>query len=252
MTADRADPETFYTELFTRNAVWSTPHPNIDESRRVAKIMPLLSEVAREHRGKGPGLQILDLGCGRGWLTYLADAYGECLGIDPVGPVIGFARERFPQLRFEQGAAADLIAAGQAGRYDVVIASEVIEHVPIAMRDRFVGEVRDLLTPSGAAIITTDRGELYERWARRAGTIEQPQENWVTERELRLLFERHGFAVAAQERAYLGMPDLSLFHRLVASGYVARLLSATRQRWLLEGLQYAAAACQVWMFRRKA
>jgi SAM-dependent methyltransferase len=246
MTADRSETEAFYSRLFIENPTWSTRYPNVEEAQRAAKILPLLSERAR---GRADGQRILDLGCGRGWLTNLADAYGECVGVDPVRPVVEFARERFPDLRFEEGTAGDLLDAGQAGDYDVVIASEVIEHVPEAEREHFVADIRGLLAPAGAVIMTTDRGELQARWARRLGTTEQPQENWLTEREVRRLFERQGFEVEAQDRAYFEVPELSPFHRLVASARFARLLRATRQRWLLDGLRYATANCQVWLFR---
>jgi len=246
MTADRSETEAFYSRLFTENPTWSTRHPNVEEARRAAKILPLLSERAR---GRANTLRILDLGCGRGWLTNLASAYGECVGVDPVRPVVEFAREQFADLQFEVGTAGDLLEAGQAGDYDVVIASEVIEHVPAAKRERFVADIRGLLEPAGAVIVTTDRGELQARWARRGGTTEQPEENWLTEREVRRIFERQGFAVEARDRAYFEVPELSRFHRLVASSRFARLLDRTRQRWLLDGLRYAAANCQVWLFR---
>jgi SAM-dependent methyltransferase len=246
MTADRADTEAFYSDLFIENPAWSTRHPNVEEARRAAKILPLLSELAR---GREAGLRILEVGCGRGWLTNLASVYGECVGVEPVAPVVESARERFPGLRFEVGTARDLLDSGEAGTYDVVMSTEVIEHVPVAGREQFVADLRALLAPDGAVILTTDRGELHDRWVRRRDTTEQPEENWLTERELLRLFEEQGFAAEARDRAYYEMPDLSLFHRLVAGPKLARLLGATRQRWLLDGLRYAAANTQVWLFK---
>ena len=131
----------------------------------------------------------------------------------------------------------------------MVIASEVIEHVRVAEREAFVGALRELLVPGGAVVLTTDRGELYQHWRRRRGTTEQPEENWLTEAQIRGLFESQGFAVVARDRAYYPIPEISAFHRLVASRRLARLLEATRQRWLLEALRYLAANCQVWVFR---
>jgi hypothetical protein len=92
----------------------------------------------------------------------------------------------------------------------------VIEHVAPAQCERFVTEVAQLLTPAGSAIVTSDRGELHSRWLRREHTTEQPEENWFTESQLRALFEGAGFVVAERDRAYFEVPELSLFHRVVA------------------------------------
>ena len=246
--ADPADADAFYSELFTRDPGWSTPYPNLEEARRAGRILPMLSALARE-RGS---LRIAEVGCGRGWLTSIVDAYGECVGVEPVEPVVRFARERYPHLRFEVGTAADLLRSGEEASFDVVLTTEVIEHVPVPERERFVADLRALLVPDGCVILTTDRGELHERWARRRGNTEQPEENWMTEREVRELFEAQGFSAELQDRAYYEVPDLSTFHRLVAGPRVRRLLASTRQLWLLDGLRYAAANTQVWLFRANA
>jgi SAM-dependent methyltransferase len=241
--------DAYYVKLFTKNPAWSTSHPNVEEARRLAKILPLLSEVAHDHRTRSSSPpRILDLGCGRGWLTYIADGYGECLGIDPVADVVTFARSLFPHLQFEVGTAADLLRNGDVGRYDLVIASEVIEHVLPEDRASFLESVRSLLAADGAVIVSSDRGELYERWAKRGGR-DQPVEAWLTERELRTLFTTHGFRAVRHDRANYGMTDLSILHRIAASTRVRQMLTAARQRWLLEGLRFATAECQVWLFR---
>ena len=119
---EQPEAEAFYTELFTKSAGWSTTYPNAEEARRAARILPLLSQVAEEHRARDARpLQILDLGCGRGWLTYIADMYGECLGVDPVKAVIDFAKTRYPHLSLKVGTAEDLLRDGHGGRFDVVI-----------------------------------------------------------------------------------------------------------------------------------
>jgi SAM-dependent methyltransferase len=248
MSAEQPEADAFYRRLFIEDPAWSSRHPNPEEARRAARILPLLSGMARSREG---GMRILDIGCGRGWLTNLVSTFGESVGIDPVGAVVEFAQQQFPDLRFAVGTTGDLIDAGEAGTYDVVIASEVIEHVREAERERFVAELRELLTPDGAVILTTDRGELYHRW-RNQGATEQPEENWLTESEVLRLFEHQGFVAAERDRAYFPVPELSRFHRIVASPRLVRALSASRQRWLLEGLRYVAANCQVWVFRPRA
>ena len=46
------ESEEFYTELFTESADWSTTYPNAEEARRAARILPLLSQVAEDHRAR--------------------------------------------------------------------------------------------------------------------------------------------------------------------------------------------------------
>lgn len=176
--------------------------------------------------------------------------YGECLGVDPVKAVIDFAKTRYPHLSLKVGTAEDLLRDDHGGRFDVVIASEVIEHVAPEEHSSLVETIRSVLRPDGAVIVSSDRGELYERWARRGGT-DQP-EAWLTEHQLQKLFTLHGFRVIQHERVSYDQPQLSVLHRIVASKRVSRVLTRTRQQWLLEALRFMSAECQVWLFRLPA
>ena len=40
---EQSAEEQFYSRLFTTNPNWSTPYPNMEEARRAAKIVPLLT-----------------------------------------------------------------------------------------------------------------------------------------------------------------------------------------------------------------
>jgi len=250
VSADRPDPDAFYRNLFTRNPEWSSRHPNIEEAARAAKVLPLLSELAHARGyGRDGELRLLDLGCGRGWLTHLASVYGDCLGIDPVESVTEYAAECFPHLAFRCATARSLLDEGAREGFDVVLSSEVIEHVPRINRPEWVDEIGMLLREDGVAVVTSDRGEQYERWLRR-GVTEQPEEDWLTERELRELFEGRGFSAVYHDRAYVDLPNMSRLHRVLSSRRFVRLLTRARQQWLLEGLRFHAANCQVWAFRK--
>ena len=65
--------------------------------------------------------------------------------------------------------------------FDVVLCSEVIEHVPHPQKPEFVNQLARLLTPDGYLILTTPRGDVWEEW-RRIAPPNQPVEDWVTER----------------------------------------------------------------------
>src|SRR5207249_9901026 len=133
--------------------------------------------------------------------------------------------------------------------YDVVISSEVIEHIADNDKDTFVTELEMAVAQGGHVIITTPRGEDFEKF-RRLGCANQPVEAWLTEKELQRLFLRHRFVSIAHDRVYLDMPGLSLVHRFSASRRAAKALERLKLAWLAKGLQYVAGTYQVWLFQR--
>lgn len=243
---NRKDIEEFYTKLFTENKLWSTPYPNNDEARRLAKIFDFLSKIAeKSEKNTGNGLRILDIGCGRGWLTHQANIYGICEGIDPVVNSIDEARKYFPELTFYRGTVDDLLQTPNFKPYDVVIASEVIEHV--LDKNMFVYELSQCIVPKGYAIITTPRGEEFQKWLR-LGYEKQPVEIWISERNLYLLFKHYGFKYINHDRVYLDLPGMSFLHQL--SSISSRKLKEIGFTPLLKGLQYMTGFYQVWLFQK--
>ncbi|NJN69948.1 MAG: glycosyltransferase [Nitrospira sp.] len=122
----REDPmnsDDFYINLFVKAPVWSTPEPNADEAARWSKIATFLEYILRRVRQQEPNkqLRMLDVGCGRGWLTNLATAYGTCEGIEPVAGVVEWARKLFPYLRIEAGMAESVLSRPDFAPYDVVL-----------------------------------------------------------------------------------------------------------------------------------
>jgi 2-polyprenyl-3-methyl-5-hydroxy-6-metoxy-1,4-benzoquinol methylase len=248
MTHNREKNADFYAELFGKNPDWSTPYPNLDEARRWAKIDEFLSQIQKPNeRGDWQRLRILDVGCGRGWLTRLAGVYGSCEGVDPIANTIRLASEHFPDLTFHVGTAANVLCSKDFEAYDVVISSEVIEHV--LDKENFVQEIKKCLVPAGHAIITTPRGEEFRRYRRVAGKL-QPVETWVTESELRSLFERNGFKTVRHERAYIDIPRMSLLHLTAyASERFSRVLERLGLSGVRQGLRYRTAIYQAWWFQ---
>ncbi|MCX6901544.1 MAG: class I SAM-dependent methyltransferase [Verrucomicrobia bacterium] len=241
--------ESFYTAFFTKDPYWSTPFPNPDEARRWAKVGEYLSDIAhpREMAGQ-PRLRILEVGCGRGWLTHQASAYGQCDGIDPVAGSIEQARKLYPALSFRAGMVGDLLRNPSFKPYDVVINSEVIEHVQD--KDPFVEDLRKCLVMDGHLVLTTPLAEQFEHWKTRLGATGQPVEEWLTEREVRVLFQRHGFTVLAHDRVYLEMQKMSFLNRLCVSQKLMRLLETFRMSCVMSAMKYSASIYQVWLFRR--
>ena len=96
---------------------------------------------------------VLDLGCGNGFLAgRLADLGCEVVGVDPDEKGIQIASKTYPKVRFVREDAASLRVNDVGRTFDVVVSSEVIEHLfdPIDM----VGAAYRLLAPAGLFIVS--------------------------------------------------------------------------------------------------
>lgn len=209
MNEESMDSDDFYVNLFVKAPAWSMPGPNADEAARWSKIASFLEHILRAVRGRDSqtSLRILDVGCGRGWLTNLAATYGACEGIEPVAGVVEWARKLFPHLRFEVGTAEGVLRRPDFVPYDVVLTSEVIEHVPHGRKEIFLSQLAQLLKPDGYLILTTPRGEMWEQW-KTIAPPNQPVEDWVTEDQLRSLLESQGFIELGLDRVHVEVPNL--------------------------------------------
>ena len=101
-------------------------------------------------------MNILDIGCGGGILAEpLARLGATITGIDATAPAIDAARAHAAlsdlPITYECRTAEDLAASG--AKYDVIYASEVIEHV--TDRPLFARAIADMLVPGGTVVITT-------------------------------------------------------------------------------------------------
>ncbi|MDC8447834.1 MAG: glycosyltransferase [Nitrospira sp.] len=201
--------DAFYVNLFVNAPAWSGPHPNADEAARWSKIAAFLEYIFRRVQQKEPGrrLRMLDVGCGRGWLTNLATIYGTCEGVEPVSGVVEHARKLFPHLRFEVGTAEIISGRDDFEPYDVILTSEVIEHVPHGQKENFLTQLFSLLKPDGYVVLTTPRGEMWEQW-KTIAPPNQPVEDWVTEEQLRALFNSQGFIEMGLDRIHVEVPGL--------------------------------------------
>lgn len=103
-----------------------------------------------------PGSVVIDLGCGNGsFLSLFQDRHWRLFGSDFSPSGIQFARTTFPNITFvladAERPAGDLLQ--QAGLADVIISTEVIEHLydPKA----FLRNGHDLLKPGGMLLLST-------------------------------------------------------------------------------------------------
>lgn len=112
-----------------------------------------------ECRPAGSRMRVLEVGCGMGYLTYAFHRAGfDALGVDVSSEAVRSATAVFGN-HFRAGDALDADVTGDG--YDVVVATELIEHLvdPAA----FVRAMLDKLRPGGRLIITTPNRDLYPR-----------------------------------------------------------------------------------------
>lgn len=150
----------FYEIDGVRSNLWRLPrrsHEFVRESLRYWWILRLLPKK------KG---RVLDLGCGDGYLSsVLADQGWRVTALD-------LAVSRLAKIKsHHQGPGpldvsvicADLSALATASEfYDAVVASEVLEHIPV-FRDA-LQEIYRVLVPGGIAVITVPHKEDIEYW----------------------------------------------------------------------------------------
>jgi SAM-dependent methyltransferase len=154
-----------------------------------------------------PGDRALDLGCGTGTFTaVLARAGAVAVGVEVAEAALRRARDAHPQLDFRL-APIDGPLPFDEHAFDLVWSSEVIEHV--ADTERWLAEVRRVLTPGGRLLITTPN---HARLALLIGGLERYSEplgdhlHLYTCRSLRATLSQLGFERVEIRRA--GGPPL--------------------------------------------
>jgi 2-polyprenyl-6-hydroxyphenyl methylase / 3-demethylubiquinone-9 3-methyltransferase len=118
----------------------------------------VVERFGRDPRAAGPlaGLEALDIGCGGGLLAEpLARLGAAVTGIDPVAASVETARwhagETGLEIDYRVATVEELAAAGRS--FDLVMASEVIEHVPDV--PPFLAAVSEVARPGGLVILST-------------------------------------------------------------------------------------------------
>lgn len=198
--------EEFYTYLFTKNPSWSSKEPNEDENIRLGEIKKVIDGIKLAGDSS-----ILEIGCGRGWLSGKLVQYGTVTGIEPVEPVVKYAKKLFPQLEFHPDLPGSFIQKFPTRKFDLIVSSEVLEHV--TDKKEFMQQVNSLLKQGGVAIITTPRMEHYNDFISIYGSEPgQPVEEWMSEQEVKDLILDSGFEIVSHNVfAPLPMKDKTVY-----------------------------------------
>lgn len=117
-------------------------------------ISPLLEILSYKMSSSEQKPRVLDLGCGNGSLSYLIAQQGyEVVGVEESESGFELARLNFPDCQFIQASIYDLPYTKLENSFDIVVSSEVIEH--LLYPRELVKAAKKCLKPNGRLILTT-------------------------------------------------------------------------------------------------
>jgi SAM-dependent methyltransferase len=112
-----------------------------------------------------PGSRIVDFGCGYGRAlgVLFEQGYRDLIGFDPAAAMVAMARDRYPQIEFEELTAAPNLPLADAS-VDATLLFSVLTCVPTDEGQRtIVGEIERVLRPGGLLYISDLRLQTDER-----------------------------------------------------------------------------------------
>jgi len=149
---------------------------SIDQGDQVARW---LQQLGRKN------LDILEVGCGAGWLCSRLREFGAVTGTDLSNEVLERASARSPDVTYVAGDFMVLDFHKEA--YDVIVSLEVLSHV--TDQSAFITKLTSLLRPGGYLMLATQNRPQLER-----NDIPRPApgqiRQWVDRHELTSLLKR--------------------------------------------------------------
>lgn len=173
--------------LYLAHAAKQLQNPLQDFGNFSAVFWGVVKALADNYVQKGA--RILEIGSGLGYLTHaLNKAEYAAEGLEYSASAVNFAKKFFGETH-TQGVIED-ISESCKERYDVVIATEVIEHV--LDPNAFVEHILRVLKPGGKLILTTPIKDIHP-----AGTIWETEPApvhlwWFTEKGIEAIAKRFG------------------------------------------------------------
>ncbi len=143
-------------------------------------VLGWLSALARTD------LDILEVGCGAGWLCPALKQFGRVTATDLSDEVLARARARVPGVRFIAGDFTDLEFENQ---FDVIVTLEVLSHV--ADHGAFIARLSALLRPGGFLMLATQNRPVLEKFNTVAPQQPGHLRRWFDRDELKALLSPH-------------------------------------------------------------
>jgi len=175
-------------------------------------------------------LELIDVGCGAGWMCGRLLPFGRVCGTDLADDVLKRAQQRLPDVRFVAGDYMS-IDFGSAS-FDVVVSLEVLSHV--ADQAAFLAKIARLLRPGGYLMLATQNRPILERWSAIGRPTLGQIRRWVDAPGLKKLLE--GRFKIERLTSVLPVGDEG-YLRLVNSVKVNRLLDALFGRERVEKIK---------------
>lgn len=184
-----------------------------------------------------PDLNIIDVGCGTGWMCEKLTRFGHVTGTDLANEVLKRAASRIPSVKFIAG---DFMALDFGSEnYDVAVSLEMLSHV--ANQPAFLSKIADILRNDGFLMLATQNRPALEK-----NDIPPPAEGqlrrWLDRHELSALLGNRFevvemFSITPQFDSgwlsYLNSPKLRSFLGTIGLNSVnRRILSWQENAWL--------------------
>jgi 2-polyprenyl-3-methyl-5-hydroxy-6-metoxy-1,4-benzoquinol methylase len=198
-----------------------------DSLRRGATVLSLLKSLPL----RSPN--ILEVGCGNGWLCEKLVEIGRVTGVDIADSAIADARCRVPNATFFSGDFSSLKLP--VSQFDVALTLETLSHVPD--QKEFVRNLAAVLKHRGYLIVVTQNRTVYSRRSNVGPQGVCQIRHWLTMHEL-LKMLRPLFKL---KRAFTIQPSGDKgFLRIVNSARINRVLSLAISPPILESLKEMA------------
>jgi len=173
------------------------------------------SEVIEKFAADFSKVKILDIGCGVGTMAlYFTSLGAKVKGIDVSRRAIDIAKEAKKQLNFKNISFSKKLLQKGMGKYDLVLASEVIEH--IENEKQFLSKISSQLNDGGLLYLTTPLKEnclyklgFYKTFDKEVGHLRR-----YTVASIQNLLQKNGFTVLEWRRVEGPLRNLLFTTRL--------------------------------------
>ncbi|MCW5632275.1 MAG: class I SAM-dependent methyltransferase [Rubrivivax sp.] len=205
--------------LEAQRVAWNRWNTEVRE-KRVSDISLRQAEVI-EASIAGLGrcdLEIIELGCGTGWMCERLQRFGRVTGVDLSDEVVARARLRTPGINYVAGdfMTVDLPKA----HFDCVVTLDTLSH--FADQAAFVARAASMLVADGMFLAATQNRFVFERWSAVSGPNPGEIRHWVDHDSLRALLSPHFKQIEIRSIEPVG--DQGLL-RVVNSSKLNRLLA---------------------------